>query len=330
MAEQYLPRASTEGSFAFSTVDEDLGEYRVPSYSFAPFLGTDFSPFALASLGSGAQLKLEDTSVGLSTPLDIHEEEQQASATPAEISPGMFLAPGAEEQEGSATFEAEEQEESEAEEQEELAASEAEVEEKSAVPVAEAETLPAVASSSTPPTTTSQSTSSTSQQPAPEALTAGLQARLRGVPPAYINTQSVGVPTLLSREVTTAVTFTQEEQTTFLEHVRNGNDMAAMGMLPEGQRFSVLDTPESIAAYRAVRSPSASLENPEERLWICRATIKVKLNGNKAVIGIEQIGKHCKDAVGSKDSVARHWRRTHLKLGDVKKAKATPLASGST
>ncbi|KIM29332.1 hypothetical protein M408DRAFT_23101 [Serendipita vermifera MAFF 305830] len=321
-------------SFAFDTVGEDLGEYRISAYSFAPFLGADFSPFAQASLGSEVQLELENMPAGCSISSDIHEEEQP-SAAPAEISPGMFLAPGAEEQEGSATSEAEEQEESEAseaEEQEESAAPAAEVEEKSSAPVADAETQPAVTLAGASCATTSQLTEqagSTSQQPASEAPTSGLLARVRGVPPAYVNTQSVDVATLLSREVTTAVTFTQEEKTTFLGHVRNGDDMAAMGMLPEEQRFSVLDTPESIAAYRAVRPPSASLENVEDRLWVCRAVVKVKLGDDKTIIGIEQMRKHCKNAVGSKDSVARHWRRTHLKLGDVKKANAASSASGS-
>ncbi|KIM24228.1 hypothetical protein M408DRAFT_318512 [Serendipita vermifera MAFF 305830] len=295
----------------------------------------DFSPFAQASLGSEAQLELKDVIADWSTPLNTHEE-QQVSAAPAEISPWMFLAPGAEVQEDSAASEAEEQEESEAPEaeaREESVAPKADVQEESAALVAEAEIQPAVASSSTACATESLPTKkapTTSQQPASEVLTPGLLARVRGVPPAYVNTQSINVETLLSREVTTAVTFTQKEKTTFLNHVGNGDDMAAMEMLPEEQRFSVLDTPESIAAYRAVRPPSASLENVEDRLWVCRAVIKVKLDGNKTVTGIEQMRKHCKNAVGSKDSVARHWRRTHLKLGDVKKATAASSASGSS
>ncbi|KIM20782.1 hypothetical protein M408DRAFT_12889 [Serendipita vermifera MAFF 305830] len=316
-------------------------------------------PFAQVSFGSEAQLDLEDALAGWSTPGGVCKEGQP-SAAPSDISPWMFLAPEAEAQEEStgpgaeapeelvalepeareesARPEAEDQEEPVAHEpdaQEELVAPEPEEQEEPAAPavlVAEVEIQPAVASSSASSATQSRSTrqiATTSQQPASTAPTSGQLARIREVPSAYLNTEKVDVETLLSQEITTTVALTPEEETTFLEHLRNGNDVAAMEMLPEEQRFCVLDTPEEIAAYRAVRRAPHSLRNREDRIWVCRAIIKVKLSSKGKIIGLVRMNKHCKNAVGSNDSVTRHWRRTHLKLEDVEKASVTLPASGS-
>lgn len=120
----------------------------------------------------------------------------------------------------------------EPEEQEEPAAA--------ALVIAEVEIQQSVASSGASSATQSRSTNqtpTTSQQPASIPLTSGQLARIREVPSAYLNTQKVDVETLLSQETTTTVGFTPEEETAFLEHIRNGNDTAAMEMLPEEQRF---------------------------------------------------------------------------------------------
>ncbi|KIM29336.1 hypothetical protein M408DRAFT_23105 [Serendipita vermifera MAFF 305830] len=112
----------------FGTIGEDLGEYRVPSYSFEPFLGVGFSPFAQVSFGSEAQPDVEDVLAGWSTPLGVCEE-RQPSAAPSDIGPGMFLAPEAEAQEESTG--------PEAEAAEELVALEPEARKESAEPEAE-------------------------------------------------------------------------------------------------------------------------------------------------------------------------------------------------
>ncbi|KIM20784.1 hypothetical protein M408DRAFT_30084 [Serendipita vermifera MAFF 305830] len=148
----------------------------------------------------------------------------------------------------------------------------------------------------------------------------GLMARGRPIPPEYLATGTVDVQSLLTRTVPSPrFTFTLEQERVFLERVNSGDDKAAIAMLPNELKFAALETPDDIAAYRAVRPTPSGTINIEKRLWVCRAHFKVKLNGKKEAIGIQQLPHRCENAVGSRDSVVRHWKCTHLNVKRVAK-----------
>lgn len=274
------------GGSAFDTAYDDTEELELSSYTFDSFLGSYFDPFALLSGESTALIDAGNTGDGWSIGLPNNEVTQPAMDLWGFINE-EFLAP---ENETS--------------------------DETSDEPPMTTNTI---IEPETPPTT---STSTSTEHPEMSGgkhtnrpsskktgLTSGQMARKREVPEECVTTQNVTVTELLNRVVsTTPYAFTNEDKARFLQHVRLKQAKAALSMLPDNQKAVVLDTPQDIAAYRAVHPPSRSLKNVEEKLWVCRASVKVVRTEDGEDIG--QVEQLC-DAVGSWDSFRRHWRRSH-------------------
>lgn len=283
MAESDLLRDFRADSFAFGSINDESEGWELPSYTFDPFLGFDFDPFALMSGGSNSLVDVGTTVDYLCTGTPNNEGDQLDSAL-WELSSGNFVAPKNQTPDKPlATL----------------------------TDIPKVEVYP-VASTSGPSENTTRPSGKRTKRPASKKtrLTSGQMARKRSTPEEYITTQTVTATELLDRELPTPpYQFTDEDKARFLEHVRRKEDRDAFCMLPDSQKAAVLDTPQDIAAYRAVHSSSHSLKNPEERLWVCRASVKVvRTNGGEDIGQVE----HVCGAVGSWDSLRRHWRRSHL------------------
>lgn len=275
------PSSCLEGGFTFGRSNTEGEEWAPPSYDFEPFLGSDFDPFTLSS-GDFA-----------SSPVELGKSFNDWLTGPSngEVHSGMALWDL-----GSEAF---------------LALEESPDEPSTTTPEAKAEPVEV-------PSGTSKSAqkSGANKKPvitknkAAGTSTSGLQARKRSTPSEYITTQQVDVAELLNRELPTIpYQFTAEDEEMFLAYVRLKDDKAAFSLLPEDQKVVVLDTPQEIAAYRAVHPPSHSLKNVEEKLLVCRALVKVVRTNEGETVG--QVEYTC-PAVGSLDSLRRHWRRSHL------------------
>ena len=171
---------------------------------------------------------------------------------------------------------------------------------------------------------------------------AGKLARQRFPLPQYISSNELDMKTVKKPSLpAVAFEFEAAEEKLFLEHVKNKKYHAAMAMLPEEQKFAVLDHSDTIAEYRAVHPQTEQNEDiEEERVYVCRALVKVqrsapedkgkakakgkgkkgksksknktKETGPGAITGIMQVTKPCLAGQCSRDGVNRHWKRTHL------------------